>query len=98
MRPSGLPNAGMLESGAHIVHFYRHMRELMETHATFCASGLLHNEYCLWITTLPFTEKLARCELEKLSILRPLNLTVTLCGPVAILYPTGPQASLLGSC
>ncbi len=68
MRPSGLPNTGALASGSHIVHFYRHLRDWMETHAAYCAAGLQHNEYCLWLTTPPCTETLARYEFEKLSI------------------------------
>ena len=68
VRQSGLPNVGTLSSGTHIVHFYRHVRELMETHATFCQAGLQHNEYCLWIITPPYTEALAGFEFENLSL------------------------------
>jgi len=63
MRESGLPGTGAVPSGTHILHYYNNGRELIEIQAGFCRAGLLSGEYCLWITTPPYTEAIARAEL-----------------------------------
>lgn len=68
MRSSGLPAVGILQSGTHVVHFYRHTRQLVETHAAFCEAGLSANELCLWIVTPPYLQALAEVELAALSV------------------------------
>lgn len=68
MRSSGLPTVGILQSGTHVVHFYRHTRQLLETHAAFCVAGLTSNELCLWIITPPYLQALAELELTALSV------------------------------
>jgi hypothetical protein len=65
MRESGLPGAGAVPSGTHMLHYYNHGRELIEMQAGFCHAGLIGGEYCLWITTPPYTEAIAQHELAK---------------------------------
>lgn len=65
MRESGLPGAGAVPSGTHILHYYNHGRQLIEVQAEFCRAGLIGGEYCLWITTPPYTEAIARHELAR---------------------------------
>lgn len=68
MRSSGLPTVNLLPSGTHIVHFYRHTRQLVETHASFCQAGLKANEFCVWIMTPPLLKAVAELELAILSV------------------------------
>lgn len=65
MRLSGLPTVGPLQSGTHIVQFYRHARQLIETHAAFCEAGLKSEEFCLWLIAPPLVKSLAELELDR---------------------------------
>jgi hypothetical protein len=49
-----------------VLHLYRHGQELLDISAAFCWAGLEEGDYCLWVTTPPWTSMLALTHLTAL--------------------------------
>jgi hypothetical protein len=63
MRPAGFPTNATVPSSAHILHIFEHAKEYLNISARFCRAGLEAGDYCLWITTPPWTTAIALHEL-----------------------------------
>lgn len=63
-RRSGLPGVGNIGWGEHLCAFYSGKQELLKLVVPFIQAGLLDNEFCMWITGEPVTERDAMEALE----------------------------------
>lgn len=64
MRRSGVEGIGDIPWGTHLCHFYSTSEQLLKIAAAYFRAGLISNEYCLWITSVPLTEEHALQSLE----------------------------------
>ena len=56
-------SVGEVPYGTHMCHVYRTRAELLATLVPYFAAGLRANERCIWITSEPLTEDMARSAL-----------------------------------
>jgi hypothetical protein len=56
-RRSGIPGVGNIGWGEHLCAFYNRKQELLNLVVPFIQAGLQDNEFCLWITGEPVTER-----------------------------------------
>jgi hypothetical protein len=60
-RRSGIPGVGNIGWGEHLCAFYDRKQDLLKLVVSFIEAGLRDNEFCVWITGEPVTERDA-CE------------------------------------
>ena len=51
LRPSGLPLVQTISWGTHVCVFYRSPQDLMKLLVPYFKAGLMHHEYCVWVTS-----------------------------------------------
>ena len=56
-RRSGIPGVDNIDWGEHLCAFYNGKQELLKLTVSFIQAGLLDNEFCMWITGEPVTER-----------------------------------------
>jgi hypothetical protein len=56
-RLSGIPGVGNIPWGEHLCVFYTGKQELLKLVVPYLAAGLRNNEFCMWITGEPVTER-----------------------------------------
>jgi PAS domain S-box-containing protein len=59
LRNSGIEVIGELPWGSHFCNFYESQEDLLQILVPYFKTGLLNNEYCLWITSDPLTTTIA---------------------------------------
>jgi PAS domain S-box-containing protein len=59
LRNSGIEVIGELPWGSHFCNFYESQEDLLQILVPYFKTGLLNNEYCLWITSEPLTTTIA---------------------------------------
>jgi hypothetical protein len=56
-RRSGIPGVGNIGWGEHLCALYNRKQELLKLVVSFIEAGLLDNEFCMWITGEPITQR-----------------------------------------
>jgi len=56
-RRSGIPGVGNIDWGEHLCAMYSGKQELLKLVVPYIQAGLLDNEFCMWITGEPVTER-----------------------------------------
>ena len=51
LRPSGMPFVQVLSWGTHVCVFYSSPLELVKLLVPYFKAGLMHNEFCIWVTS-----------------------------------------------
>jgi DNA-binding CsgD family transcriptional regulator len=65
LRPSGIPFVEVLSWGTHICVFYSSPQHLVKLLVPYFKTGLLHNEFCLWVTSKDLPVSDARKAIRK---------------------------------
>jgi PAS domain S-box-containing protein len=65
LRDSGIHEIGHLAWGAHVCQFYEDRSDLLDILVPYFRSGLLSNEYCMWVTSEPLGVDDAAAALRK---------------------------------
>ena len=64
-RKTGIDVLGNVPWGTHFCLFYKTKKDLIEVLVPYFKAGLEHNEFCMWITCEPLSEKEAETEMRK---------------------------------
>lgn len=59
LRNSGIDVIGGIPWGSHFCNFFDSREDLLEILVPYFRTGLINNEFCLWITSDPITVELA---------------------------------------
>lgn len=65
IRKSGLDVIGDVPWGAHFCQFYQTKEDLLDILVPYFKTGLENNEYCMWVTAQPLSEKEAKKAMRK---------------------------------
>ena len=65
LRKSGIGIVGDIPWGTHFCQFYQTQGDLIDTLVPYFKAGLDDNEFCMWITSHPLTEKEAEAAIRK---------------------------------
>jgi len=65
MRKTGIDIIGDAPWGTHFCQFYRARRDLTSILVPYFKAGLENNEYCMWVTSAPLTDKQAKLSLRR---------------------------------
>lgn len=57
LRKSGIGVIGDLPWGTHFCQFYKTKKDLTDILVPYFKAGLENNEFCIWVTSEPLTEK-----------------------------------------
>jgi len=60
LRKTGIDSVGDVSWGTHICQFYETKQDLIDVLVSYFAEGLRNNEFCMWITSEPLSEKEAK--------------------------------------
>lgn len=64
LRRFGVDLVGAIQWGSHLCQFYSSKQDLTDILVPYFIEGLKSNEYCLWVTSLPFTVEDAKNVLQ----------------------------------
>jgi PAS domain S-box-containing protein len=64
LRDSGIDEIGHLPWGSHVCQFYEGRQDLLDILVPYFRSGLLANEYCMWVTSDPLDVESAKAALR----------------------------------
>ncbi len=65
LRSTGIDIIGDVPWGTHFCHFYQTRQDLIDILIPFFKAGLENDEFCMWITSEPLTQRDAEAELRK---------------------------------
>ncbi|RPJ55843.1 MAG: ATPase, partial [Acidobacteria bacterium] len=65
MRKTGIDIIGDAPWGTHFCQFYRARRDLTSILVPYFKAGLENNEYCMWVTSAPLTDRQAKSSLRR---------------------------------
>ncbi|MBA4349264.1 MAG: histidine kinase, partial [Thermodesulfovibrio sp.] len=60
LRKTGVDSIGDVPWGTHLCQFYNNKKDLIDILVPYFKTGLENNEFCLWVTSKPLSEKEAK--------------------------------------